>query len=67
MVLKFEVNRCFHDATKDEVYEFKTLNDMRNFIDIDPCYPMEVAVYKMVSRSLHCRILATGMMINTQL
>ncbi len=46
MGFKFAVNRCFEDATKDEIHEFKTLKEMRNFIDIDPCYPMEVTVYQ---------------------
>lgn len=46
MGFKFEVNRCFEDACKDEIHEFTTLKAMRDFIDIDPCYPMEVTVYQ---------------------
>ncbi|MGR2997552.1 hypothetical protein ABMY12_20655 [Vibrio vulnificus] len=46
MRFTFEVNRCFDDPNKDEVHEFGTLKAMREFIDIDDCYPMEVTVYK---------------------
>lgn len=45
-VYKLVVNRCFENVDKDEFHEFKSLKAMREFIDIDDCFPMEVTIYK---------------------
>ncbi|MGI2014160.1 hypothetical protein [Shewanella oncorhynchi] len=46
MGFKFVVNRCFDDVNKDEFHDFSTLKAMRDFIDEDPSFPMEVTVYE---------------------
>ncbi len=46
MAYSFEVNRCLDDYTQDELHQFKSIGEMRKFIDLHPCYPMEVTVYE---------------------
>lgn len=46
MSISFVVNRCLEDRDKDELHSFQTIEEMRSFIDEDPCHPMELTIYK---------------------